>query len=73
MTVTCWPTRVEAPWKAMTDTALATVKTNGTVVLLASGLLVIAGFWNGTEWQTESGITLNEPWKWMPMPEPIST
>jgi hypothetical protein len=57
----------------MTDSRIEDIKTAGTVILLASALLVISGRWNGANWVTESGIVLDEPWKWQPMPDPIST
>jgi len=60
------------PWSPMTDSRIATLKTAGTVILLASGPFLMPGRWNGTQWVTESGSALDDPWKWMPMPEPIS-
>lgn len=60
------------PWFAMTDTRIETIKTDGTFILLAAGMIVMAGQWNGTNWVTESGSVLDEPWKWMPMPEPVN-
>jgi len=55
----------------MTDTRIEGIKTAGTRVLLAAGFMVMPGLWNGTNWVTESGGVLDDPWKWMPMPEPI--
>jgi len=55
------------PWFPMTDSRIQGIKANGTVILVASGLLVIRGLWNGENWVTESGIVLDEPWKWMPV------
>lgn len=60
------------PWFPMTDSRIETIKTAGTAILLGTGPFIMSGFWNGTEWVTESGSVLDEPWKWMPMPEPVS-
>ena len=59
------------PWFAMTDTRIAAIKTTGTVILLATDVFVMPGLWNGTQWVTESGMALDDPWKWMPMPESV--
>lgn len=53
-------------WFPMTDARIDSIKADGTVILGAFGLLVIRGLWNGENWVTESGIVLDEPWKWMP-------
>jgi len=60
------------PWFAMTDSRIADIKTAGTLILLAAGMIVMPGRWDGENWVTRSGVVLDEPWKWMPMPEPIS-
>lgn len=56
------------PWFSMSDSRIPSIKANGTVILGAFGVLVIRGLWNGENWVTESGIVLDEPWKWMPTP-----
>lgn len=61
------------PWFAMTDSRVVTMKTDGTLILLASGYIVMPGRWNGENWVTESGGVLDDPWKWMPMPDPVNT
>lgn len=60
------------PWFAMTDSRIADIKGTGTVILLAAGMVVMPGLWDGTNWVTESGLVLDEPWKWMPMPDPVN-
>ncbi len=73
-----WPCRhgffvepVFLPWFAMTDSRIADIKTAGTQILIAGQLLVIPGSWNGENWVASDGLVIEDPWKWMPMPEPV--
>ena len=72
-----WPSMrrpVFFPWFEMTDTRIPAIKTAGTVILLNTGVFMVAGRWNGdgNMWVSESGALIDEPWQWMPMPDPVN-